>query len=290
MRLFDCHSHWSTRKGYVFQTEAELQNQERIWGTKASFQTEEEMVGTFRKNNVRVIMDLAIPVLYPMDMEQIRQHHDYTFDVQRKNSDVIFGHWLSFNPQLGKEAIKEYERAVAEKAGFIGFGIIGQTANGFPASDPIWDPFYKTSIDANIPVLIHSGLTGIGQGLPGGRGIVLDDGHPRHIDRVAARFPELKILAGRPAYPWQDEMIAILLHKGNVHYELHGWSPKTFSPALKREIGGRLQDRIMFGCDYPVLKYEMMVERWRGLGYSEAVLEKVFYKNAEGYFPNANVN
>lgn len=290
MRLFDCHSHWSTRKGYVFQTEAELKNQERIWGTKASFQTEDEMVATFRKNNVRVMMDLAIPVLYPMNIEQIRELHDYTFDVQRKNKDVIFGHWLSLDPKLGRDAIKEYERAVAANAGFIGFGVIGQTANGFPASDPVWDPFYKVSIDANIPVLIHSGLTGIGQGLPGGRGIILDHGHPRHIDAVAARFPELKILAARPAYPWQDEMIAVLLHKGNVHYELHGWSPKAFSPTLKREIGGRLQDRIMFGCDYPVLKYEMMVERWRGLGYSEEVLEKVFYRNAEAYFPGASSN
>lgn len=290
MRLFDCHSHWSTRKGYVFQTEAELKNQERIWGTQASFQTEDEMVATFRKNNVRVMMDLAIPVLYPMNIEQIRELHDYTFDVQRKNKDVIFGHWLSLDPKLGRDAIKEYERAVAANAGFIGFGVIGQTANGFPASDPVWDPFYKVSIDANIPVLIHSGLTGIGQGLPGGRGIILDHGHPRHIDAVAARFPELKILAARPAYPWQDEMIAVLLHKGNVHYELHGWSPKAFSPTLKREIGGRLQDRIMFGCDYPVLKYEMMVERWRGLGYSEEVLEKVFYRNAEAYFPGASSN
>jgi predicted TIM-barrel fold metal-dependent hydrolase len=82
-------------------------------------------------------------------------------------------------------------------------------------------------------------------------------------------------------------MIPVLLHKANVHYELHGWSPKTFSPALKREIGGRLQGRIMFGCDDPVLKYEMVAERWRGLGYSEAVLEKVFYMNAEAYFPGA---
>jgi uncharacterized protein len=287
MRIFDCHSHWSTRRGYVFQTPEELANQEKVWGTKADFQTEQEMTDTFRRNNVRVMMDLATTVLYPMNIDEIRAAHDYTFEVQRKHSDVIFGHWLSLNPRLGKEAIKEYERAVAAKAGFIGFGIIGQTKDGFPASDPIWDPFYKTSIDANIPVLIHSGLTGIGQGLPGGRGIVLDHGHPRHIDLVAARFPELKILAARPAYPWQDEMIAILLHKGNVHYELHGWSPKAFSPALKREIGGRLQDRVMFGCDYPVLKYEMMVERWRSLGYSEAVLEKVMYRNAETYFPEA---
>ena len=178
---------------------------------------------------------------------------------------------------------------MAAKAGFIGFGIIGQARHGFPPSDSVWDPFYKLSIDAGIPVLIHTGLTGIGQGFPGGDGIVLDHGHPRHIDAVAAKFPQLKILAGRPAYPWQDEMIAILLHKSNVHYELHGWSPKTFSPALKKEIGGRLQDRIMFGCDYPVLKYEFMVERWRGLGYSEEVLAKVFYRNAEAYFPGAAI-
>jgi uncharacterized protein len=290
MRIFDCHSHWSTRRGYIFQSEEEQKSQERIWGTKASFQTEAEMAETFRRNNVRVMLDLALTAFVDMSMEEIRAVHDYTFEVQRQNSDVIFGHWLSLDPRLGREANREFERAVAAKAGFIGFGIIGQTRDGFPASDPIWDPFYKTSIDAGIPVLIHTGLTGIGQGFPGGRGIVLDHGHPRHIDAVAAKFPELKILAARPAYPWQDEMIAVLLHKANIHYELHGWSPKTFSPALKKEIGGRLQDRIMFGCDYPVLKYEMMAERWRGLGYSQAVLEKVFYRNAEAYFPGARIS
>jgi len=287
MRIFDCHSHWSTRKGYVFQSQEAQESQERIWGTKASFQTEQEMTDTFRKNNVRVMMDLAVTVLDDMDWDRIRELHDYTFEVQRQNSDVIYGHWLSFNPHVGQKGVEEFQRAVEANAGFIGFGVIGQARHRVPPSDPLWDPFYKASIDANIPVLIHTGLTGIGQGFPGGAGIVLDDGHPRHIDSVAARFPELKILAGRPAYPWQDEMIAVMLHKANVHYELHGWSPKAFSPSLKREIGGRLQDRIMFGCDYPVLKYEMMVERWRSLGYSDEVLEKVFHKNAEAYFPNA---
>lgn len=287
MKIFDCHSHWSTRRGYIFQSEEAQKSQERIWGTKAAFQTEEEMAATFRRNNVRVMLDLALTAFVDMPIDEIEAFHDYTFAVQRQHPDVIFGHWLSFNPRLGRAALKEYERAVAAKAGFIGFGIIGQAPHRVAPSDPLWDPFYKLSIDAGIPVLIHTGLTGIGQGFPGGNGIVLDDGHPRHIDAVAAKFPELKILAARPAYPWQDEMIAIVLHKANVHYELHGWSPKTFSPALKREIGGRLQDRIMFGCDYPVLKYEMMVERWRGLGYSETVLEKIFYKNAEDYFPSA---
>jgi len=287
MRIFDCHSHWSTDRGYVFQSQEARDSQARIWGTKAQIQTEQEMTDTFRRNNVRVVMDLALTVLQDLDWDEIRELHDYTFEVQRQNSDVIFGHWLSFDPRVGKKGVEEFQRAVDANAGFIGFGIIGQARHRRPPSDEIWDPFYKASIDANIPVLIHTGLTGIGQGFPGGDGIVLDDGHPRHIDIVASRFPELKILAARPAYPWLDEMIAILLHKSNVHYELHGWSPKAFTPNLKREIGGRLQDRIMFGCDYPVLKYEMLVERWRELGYTEEVLEKVFHKNAEAYFPNA---
>ena len=33
-------------------------------------------------------------------------------------------------------------------------------------------------------------------------------------------------------------MIAVLLHKANVHYEVHGWSPKYFTPGP--EEGDRL--------------------------------------------------
>ena len=289
MRVFDCHSHWSTERGYIFQDPVERASQERIWRTAASLETEQEMADTFRRNKVRTVLDLAL-TLWMDDLDEIREIHDYCFDVARRHRDAIFGHWLSFNPEIGKAGIAEFERAAAADAGFIGFAIVGQIEGGYPASDPIWDPFYKASIDAGIPVLIHCGLTGIGQGQPGGRGILLDNGHPRHIDAVAARFPALKILAGRPAFPWQDEMIAILLHKGNVHYELHGWSPKTLPPQLVREIGGRLQDRIMFGCDYPVLKFEMMIDRWQGLGLSGEVLEKIFYKNAEAYFPGAAID
>jgi predicted TIM-barrel fold metal-dependent hydrolase len=216
----------------------------------------------------------------------MREYHDYGFAVQRQHPDVIFGHWLNFDPRIGQDALREFRRSLDAKAGFVGFGIFGQ-GTGLPPSDPLYDPFYKLSIEAGVPVLIHTGLTGIGQGFPGGQGLVLEHGHPRYVDAVAARYPELKVLAARPAWPWQDDMIAVLLHKSNVQYELHGWSPKHLTPELKAEIGGRLQDRVMFGCDYPVLKYEMMVERWRALGYSEEVLAKVFHRNAEAFFPGA---
>src|SRR5260221_1024200 len=135
MRIFDCHSHWSTRRGYIFQSEEEQKSQERIWGTKATFQTEAEMAETFGRNKVRVMLDLALTAFIDMSMEEIRAVHDYTFEVQRQNSDVIFGHWLSLDPCLGREAIKEFERAVAAKAGFVGFGIMGRTGWEFPSTD-----------------------------------------------------------------------------------------------------------------------------------------------------------
>ena len=288
MRIFDCHSHWSTEKGYIFRTPEELASQERIWNTKAKIETEQEMTDTFRRNGVRVILDLAWISLEFRSVEEMKPYHNYAFAVQRQHSDVIFGHWLNFDPRLGKEAIREFERAVGAGVGFVGFGIFAQ-GFGVPPSDPLYDPFYKASMDVGVPVLIHTGMTGIGQGFRGGKGIIQEMGHPRYVDEVAARYPELNILAARPSWPWQDEMIAVLLHKANVMYELHGWSPKHLTDALKREIGTRLQDRVMFGCDYPVLKYEMMVDRWRSLGYSNEVLEKVLHRNAEAYFPRAAV-
>lgn len=285
MRYFDCHSHFSTRKGLHHATQEDYENAQRIFKRKREFESEEQMADRFRKNNVRTILDIY-RTWRQTDPDEIRESNDYIVEFARNNPDVVYGNWLAINPAMKDFWIGEFERLLGSGAGFFGF-CQSQNRLGFPPSDPIWDPFYKLSIDMGVPVLLMTGLTGIGQGMPGGKGILLEDGHPRHVDRVAARFPELKILAGRPAWPWQDDMIAILLHKSNVQYELHGWSPKYFTPALKKEISGRLQDRIMFGWDWPTLTLERLLEDWAGLGYSQEVYEKVFYKNAEAFFPNA---
>lgn len=281
MRLFDCHSHWGTRKGHIFRTPEELARQEKIWKTQGRYWDEDEMMDYMRANRARVLLDLAWTRTLPI--AQMREMHDYAFDLARRHRDVIFGHWLMFDPRRSQESLDEYERARDADAGFVGFAVSG-TSTGVPASDPLWFPFYERAIATGTPVIVMVGLTGIGQGVPGGYGMILDHGHPRHVDFAAATYPELRILAARPAYPWQDEMIAVLLHKGNVSYELHGWGPRQFSESLKKEIGGRLQDRVMFGCDFPVLQYEKVVADYRSLGYGEEVLEKILHRNAEQYF------
>jgi uncharacterized protein len=285
MRYFDCHSHFSTKLGLHHKTMEEYENAQRIFRRKREFETEAQMAETLRSHSVRSILDIY--KTWRMTYEdEIRTTNDYAADFTRKNPDIVYGNWIAINPAMKDFWLKEWKRLLSGNAGFVSI-CQSQNTLGFPPSEPVWDPFYKLAIEAGVPVLLMCGLTGIGQGMPGGMGVVLDDGHPRHVDRVAARYPELKILAGRPAWPWQDEMIAVLLHKGNIRYELHGWSPKYFTPALKKEIGGRLQDRVCFGWDWPTLTLERLEKDWRELGYAEEVYEKVFHRNAEAFFPNA---
>jgi predicted TIM-barrel fold metal-dependent hydrolase len=111
-------------------------------------------------------------------------------------------------------------------------------------------------------------------------GLKLKYTQPLHLDDVAADFPKLKVIACHPSWPWQSEMIAILLHKANVFMETSGWSPKYFTPELKKEISGRLQDKVMFGSDYPVLSYERLFRDWDTEGYPASVLDKIFLSNA----------
>jgi hypothetical protein len=101
------------------------------------------------------------------------------------------------------------------------------------------------------------------------------------VDDVAIQFPNLTIIAAHCAWPFHNEMTAVMIHKSNVHNELHGWSPKYFPAELKREINGRLQDRFMFGSDYPWFSYERLVRDWETEGYKSEVLEKVYVTNAQ---------
>jgi predicted TIM-barrel fold metal-dependent hydrolase len=279
MKMIDIHSHWGTQRGYTLRTEEELAQQKKTWNSEPKYATEDQMADYFRRSNVRAVLDFGFTKFIPLD--EARVVHDYGFETERAHADAIIGHWIHIDPHTGLEGVRELRRCIENAPGFIGFAVSGSGSG--PPSDPAWKPFYELCIEAKIPALIFVGTTGLGAGLPGGDGILLDDCHPRHLDQVAAKHPQLTIVAARPGWPWQAETIAVLMHKRNIWYEVHGWSPKYFTPDLKHEIPRRLRERVMFGADYPLFTYERLVRDWRSEGYAEDVLEDVFVNNAERF-------
>lgn len=259
---------------------------ERVWKKKADYVSEQAMAEYFRVHGVSAMLDLGFTKY--LTIEQARTYHDYAIAVARDYPEQILGNWLQIDPRTGAEGLAEFRRCLDMRAGLTGLCISG-AALRLPADDPLLDRFYKLSIEASVPVLILVGYTALGAGLPGGNGVILDFCHPRYLDSVAAKYPELTIIAGRPAWPWQDDMIAVLLHKPNVWYELHGWSPKYYSDALKREIGSRLQDRILFGADYPLLTYERLLADWKALELSDEVIQKVMHENGDILLGNLDI-
>ena len=81
-------------------------------------------------------------------------------------------------------------------------------------------PVYEVFAEAKLPVLFHTGHSGIGTGMRGGGGVRLKYGNPMHIDDVAVDFPDMPIILAHPSFPWQDEAISVCMHKPQVYIDL----------------------------------------------------------------------
>jgi predicted TIM-barrel fold metal-dependent hydrolase len=101
------------------------------------------------------------------------------------------------------------------------------------------------------------------------------------LDDLAADFPSLTIIGAHPSWPWQEEMLAIAVHKTNIYIDLSGWSPKYFSPSLIQYAKSLLQDRMLFGTDYPFLTPGQWLSEFDKLGFKPEVREKILLRNAQ---------
>lgn len=194
-----------------------------------------------------------------------------------RNADVLipFG---SVDPHRGSEAI-EHARRLFGDYGVRGFKF-HPSVQAFDPSDERFFPLWGAIDELGVPVVFHTGQTGVGAGLPGGYGIKLRYSNPMLIDDVAADFPGLTIILAHPSVPWQDEALSMAAHKANVYIDLSGWSPKYFSPALVRQAGSILQDKMLFGSDYPALTPDRWLDDFARLDIKDAARPKILKGNA----------
>lgn len=274
MKAIDVHVHLSTAEGrrkWGFYGDA----LEAYFKFKMVIQTDEEMAQVYRDID-------TMAVLLPMDDETVSGtapvRHEYIADLVKRFPDTFIG-FAGVDPWKGKAALVELERAVRE------LGLRGakfqQAAQAFFPNDRRFYPIWEKCVELDIPVLFHCGTTGLGAGMPGGLGIKLKYVDPLPIDDVAADFPELTIICAHPAWPWTDMAIAMAVHKANIFVDLSGWSPKYFPPQLVREVNTRLQDKALFGTDFPFIKPDRWLRDFEKLELKPGIREKVMLENAK---------
>jgi predicted TIM-barrel fold metal-dependent hydrolase len=202
--------------------------------------------------------------------------NDEVLELAKANADFMIA-FASVNPMRGAEAVAKAERLIA--SGVRGFKI-HTPLQQFHANDRAAYPFYEVVEAARLPIVFHTGHSGIGTGMPGGGGIRLKYGNPMDIDDVAVDFPDMPIILAHPSFPWQDEAISICLHKPQVYIDLSGWSPKYFSPILVQYANTLLKHKMLFGSDFPLIKPDRWMADFEKIAIRDEVRPLILKENA----------
>jgi hypothetical protein len=199
----------------------------------------------------------------------------------KENSDFMIA-FASVDPMRGKDAVDEAKRLIAS-GGIRGFKL-HPPLQQFHANDKTAYPFYEVLAAAKMPVIFHTGHSGIGTGMPGGGGVRLKYGNPMDMDDVAVDFPDMPIILAHPSFPWQDEALSVCMHKPQVYIDLSGWSPKYFSPTLIQYANTLLKKKMLFGSDYPMIAPDRWLADFAAINIKDEVRPLILKENAVRLF------
>jgi predicted TIM-barrel fold metal-dependent hydrolase len=165
--------------------------------------------------------------------------------------------FMSLDPtQPGWEKEMRYGREVL---GMRGIKLLPMYA-GFRPDEPRLDPLWEYAVKHDLPVLLHTGTTFISSA-------PLECTLPRHLDPVAIRYPELKLILAHLGHPYEGECIVVARKHANVYADVSALFYRPYqlynSLMLVQEYG--VWNKILFGTDYPFTTVNDTIAGVRGL-------------------------
>lgn len=117
---------------------------------------------------------------------------------------------------------------------------------GFDPADERYDELYAYAARHGLPLLVHTGTTFVSAA-------PLEYALPRHLDAVAIRHPELRMVLAHLGHPFEGECIAVIRKHPHVYADVSALHYRPFqlwhSLRLVQEYG--VWDKLLFGSDYP---------------------------------------
>ena len=173
-------------------------------------------------------------------------------------------------------APKELRRLV-RSLGMRGLKVHGSANSVYLNDRERMFPIYDTCQELGIPVLLHTGTTGLGD-------CEIKYSKTEFVDEVCQSFPDLKVIMAHFGWPWPDVAVAIALRNPNAYIDVSGWKPRYIPQSVLPYLNGILQDRFLFGTDYPMLRQKEWMDDFKENLYPRlrpGVSEKLLTRNAK---------
>jgi predicted TIM-barrel fold metal-dependent hydrolase len=180
----------------------------------------------------------------------------YVAEYVAAHADRLVG-FLSVDPTqpLWEQELRHGHREL----GLRGIKLLPMYA-GFRPDDERLDPLWRYADEHRLPVLLHTGTTFVAQA-------PLDCTLPRHLDRVAMRFSEVRIVLAHLGHPYEGECVATIRKHPHVYADLSALHYRPFqlyhSLMLVQEYG--VWDKVLFGTDYPFTTVDATLAGLRSL-------------------------
>jgi predicted TIM-barrel fold metal-dependent hydrolase len=208
--------------------------------------------------------------------------NEATADVVAQAPDTLIG-FARVDPTTGDEAGAEVLRCARD------LGMRGVTItpfwHGVSCDEPRVEPIFEAAQEAGIPVWVHTSVNWV-------RDRPIDLEHPRHIDVVAARFPNVSIICGHGGWPWVQEAVAVAWRHPNVYLDISAFRPRHLFvtgsgwEALAYYGGKTISSRLLFGTTWTLLGMtpEVLVEEARAAPWDSPVVEAWLSGNGHRIF------
>jgi predicted TIM-barrel fold metal-dependent hydrolase len=167
---------------------------------------------------------------------------EYVADFVAQDPQSLVG-FMSLDPT--QEGWQDEMRVGSEDLKLRGIKLLPMYA-GFRPDDRLLDPLWEYASERQLPVLLHTGTTFISQA-------PLACTLPRHLDPVAIRYPELKLILAHLGHPYEGECVAVIRKHANVYADISALYYRPFqlyqSLMLVQEYG--VWNKVLFGTDFP---------------------------------------
>ena len=193
----------------------------------------------------------------------------YAFEAE--HPDVI-GTWCRVNV-LNRNAVDVALRGLYDH-GAAGIKLLSEVTFDSHLADPV----IETAIKAGAPVLIHASHKA-----PGAPKYP-NESHSGHIARLAARYPEAKIIM---AHTGGNAYLAVKTVRPfrNVSIDISGSLMRAGALEYAVELLG--EDRIVFGSDFPYVPHAICIGKVQEAELTDTTREKILSGNAIRLFDRA---